>query len=85
MSAKWSSKSNDGVIKLKVRYIGRREVDVPNSYKIFMDLLSDKVYEVLSIEGGWYRIIDESGEDYLYPSEKFVEVVEDESEISRAV
>ena len=73
------------MIKLKVRYIGRREVDVPNSYKIFMDLLSDKVYEVLSIEGGWYRIVDESGEDYLYPSEKFVEVVEDESEISRAV
>ncbi len=70
---------------MKVRYIGKREVDVPNSYKIFMDLLPDKIYEVLSIEGGWYRIIDESGEDYLYPTDKFLEVAEDESEISRAV
>ncbi len=50
-----------------------------------MDLLPDKIYEVLSIEGGWYRIIDESGEDYLYPTDKFLEVAEDESEISRAV
>ena len=70
---------------MKVRYIGKCEVDVPNSYKIFMDLLPDKIYEVLSIEDGWYRIVDESGEDYLYPPEKFVEVDEDESKISRAV
>ena len=70
---------------MKVRYIGKCEVDVPNSYKIFMDLLPDKIYEVLSIEGGWYRIVDESGEDYLYPTDKFLEVAEDESEISRAV
>ena len=31
-----------------------------------------KTYRVLSIEKGWYRIIDESGEDYLYPPELFV-------------
>jgi hypothetical protein len=35
------------------------------------DLIAGKVYEVVAIEGGWYRIIDESGEDYLYPSDLF--------------
>ena len=73
------------MIKLKVRYIGKREVDTPNSCKIFMDVLPDKIYEVLSIEDGWYRIVDESGEDYLYPTDKFLEVAEDEQELSRAV
>ena len=73
------------MIKLKVRYIGKREIDTPNSYKIFMDVLPDKIYEVLSIEDGWYRIIDESGEDYLYPTDKFLEVAEEEQELSRAV
>ena len=73
------------MIKLKVRYIGELDVDIPNSYKIFMDVLPGKVYEVLSIENGWYRLIDESKEDYLYPPENFEIVVEDEQEISRAV
>ena len=59
-------------MKLKVRYVGKYQVDVPNSCKIFMDVLPNKVYEVLSIENGFYRIVDESGEDYLYPPEKFV-------------
>jgi hypothetical protein len=36
-----------------------------------------EIYEVLSIEGGWYRIIDASDEDYLYPPEMF-EIVEKE-------
>lgn len=70
------SKSKDGVIRLKIKYIGERHVCVPNSYEIFMDVLPNKVYEVLSIENGFYRIIDESGEDYLYPPEKFVLVEE---------
>ena len=30
-----------------------------------------QVYEVLSIEHDWFRIIDASGEDYLYPQELF--------------
>ena len=34
-------------------------------------LINGKVYEVLSIEEDWYRIIDETGEDYLYPPEVF--------------
>lgn len=71
--------------KLKVRYIGEYEEDVPNSYKIFMDVLPGKIYEVLSIEDGWYRLVDESEEDYLYPPENFEVVAEDEQEVRRAV
>ena len=39
-----------------------------------MDLVLHKIYEVLpdpaAERSGWIRIVDESGEDYLYP-EKF--------------
>ena len=55
---------------MKVRWKGRTD---------FLMLTHGKVYEVLSIERGWYRIIDESGEDYLYPPEKFDIVDEDAS------
>ena len=51
---------------MKVRYAGETS---------FLELTHDKVYKVLSIEKGWYRIVDDSGEDYLYPPEEF-EVVE---------
>lgn len=44
----------------------------------FLELTHGKLYDVLSIEKGWYRIVDDSGEDYLYPSEEF-QVVRDES------
>lgn len=37
----------------------------------FLVLTHDKEYEVISVEKGWYRIIDDSGEDYLYPASKF--------------
>lgn len=40
------------------------------------DISDDKIYEVVSIERGCYRIVDESGEDYLYFSEMF-EIVEE--------
>ncbi|MDR2693361.1 MAG: hypothetical protein LBB74_04005 [Chitinispirillales bacterium] len=30
-----------------------------------------KIYDVISIELDWYRIIDESGEDYMYPPGAF--------------
>ena len=39
-------------------------------------LTQGKEYEVISIERGWYRIIDESGEDYFYPPHVF-EVTEE--------
>ena len=63
------------MIKLKVKYVGEKDSSVPNSYKLFFDVIPNKIYEVLSVEKGWYRIVDESDEDYLYPPEKF-EVVE---------
>ena len=52
---------------MKAKYLGKTE---------FLILTSGKVYEVLSVERDWYRIVDDSGEDYLYPPELF-ELVND--------
>lgn len=49
------------------KYLGKTE---------FLALTNGKVYEVLSVERDWYRIVDDSGEDYLYPPELF-ELVND--------
>jgi hypothetical protein len=42
------------------------------------DLESRKIYQVLSDEAaaadGYIRVIDESGEDYLYPQDYFVPI-----------
>lgn len=54
---------------MKAKYVGDEE-------DRFFGMIRNKVYEVLSIEYGFYRVIDESGEDYLYPEEVF-EVVDD--------
>ena len=35
-------------------------------------LTKDKVYDVISIERGWYRIVYELVEDYLFPPELLV-------------
>ncbi len=37
----------------------------------FLALTNGKEYTVLSVEKGWYRLIDDSGDDYLYPPENF--------------
>lgn len=34
-------------------------------------LTNGKVYDVIHVEKGWYRIIDDSGEDFLYPPHMF--------------
>lgn len=47
---------------MKVKYLGETQ---------FLMLTHFKVYEVVSIERGWYRIIDDSGGDYLYPARLF--------------
>ena len=47
---------------MEVRYKGETE---------FLLLTHNKIYTVLSIEKGWYRLIDDSGEDYLYPPDNF--------------
>ena len=41
----------------------------------FLETTNSKIYDVLSVEKGWYRIVDDSGDDYLYPPQMF-EVVE---------
>ncbi len=51
---------------MKVRYIGETD---PLGFKY------GEIYEVLSIEKGWYRIVDPFlKEDYLYPP-SFFEIV----------
>lgn len=55
---------------MRVRYIGL--VDTPA-------LVKDKIYDVISIEKGWVRIMTELDEDYLFPPEQF-EFIEDISQ-----
>ncbi|MCL2220467.1 MAG: hypothetical protein FWB94_11380 [Chitinispirillia bacterium] len=38
-------------------------------------LIYGQVYDVISVEWDWYRVVDQSGEDYMY-SPKAFEVVE---------
>lgn len=52
---------------MKVRFLGKTESLV---------LTHGKIYDVLSVEKGLYRIVDDSGEDYLYPP-KYFEIVEE--------
>ena len=47
---------------LNVRFIGET---------IPLELKNNKIYSVISTEKGRYRIIDDTGEDYLYPPEVF--------------
>lgn len=47
---------------MKIKWKGETE---------FLMLTNGKIYDVESVEKGWYRIVDDSGESYLYPPEKF--------------
>jgi hypothetical protein len=58
---------------MKVRFLGKTESLV---------LTHGKVYDVLSVEKGFYRIVDDSGEDYLYPP-KYFEIVEEQNAVSK--
>ena len=58
--------SDSGMIRLKVKYIGEDKVGIRTG----------KIYEVISIEKDWYRIMTELDEDYLFPPELF-EIVEE--------
>lgn len=49
---------------MKKKYIGKGDP---------LSLIKDKIYDVISVERGWYRIVDETGEDYLYPPKFFVD------------
>ncbi len=46
---------------MKVIYIGESDVSLTNG----------KEYEVIAIEHEHYRIVDNTGEDYLFPPEEF--------------
>lgn len=47
---------------MRVKYIG-------DYYKV--SLLKNKIYDVINIEEGWYRIIDETGDAYLFSPKEF--------------
>lgn len=51
---------------MKVKYNGESDPD---------GLKNGKAYEVIAVEKSWYRIVDESGEECLYPPDVF-ELVE---------
>jgi hypothetical protein len=51
---------------MKVKYKGKTDVSLTN----------EKIYEVLSVEEGWFRIVDDTDDDYLYSPDEF-EVIEE--------
>ena len=57
---------------MKVKYISDWET---------LAFEKDKVYDVMSIEKGWYRIMTELDDDYLFPPEAF-EIVSDEAGVA---
>lgn len=56
------------MVGLKVKYIGNQYVGTAFE--------ANKVYEVLAVEKGWFRVMTELDEDYLFPPECF-EIVEE--------
>ena len=50
---------------MKVKYTGKTDVS----------LIEGKEYEVIAVENGWYRIVDETDDDYLFAPDDF-EVIE---------
>lgn len=51
---------------MKVKYKGASDVS----------LTKGKLYEVISIEEGWYRICDDTDDDYLFSPDEF-DIVEE--------
>ena len=51
---------------MKVKYQGKSDVSLTNG----------KVYEVIAVEGGWYRIVDDTDDDYLFSPDEFEEIEE---------
>lgn len=50
---------------MRIKYTGESNVS----------LTRNKEYEVISIEKGWYRIVDDTGEDYIFEPDEF-EIIE---------
>lgn len=51
---------------MKVKYIGKESSK--------LSLIRDTIYTCLGKDGSLYRVIDETGEDYLYPVDEFIVV-----------
>lgn len=51
---------------MKVKFQGESGISLTNG----------KAYEVIAVENGWYRIVDDTDDDYLFPPDEF-EVIED--------
>lgn len=51
---------------MKVKYNGESSVSLTNG----------KEYDVIGVEKGWYRIVDDTEEDYLFSPEEF-EIIEE--------
>lgn len=50
---------------MKVKYINETDISLTNG----------KIYDVIAIEKGWYRIVDDTDEDYLFSPDEF-EIIE---------
>ena len=61
---------------MRVRYIADHDT---------LALIKNKIYDVISIEKRWYRIMTELDEDYLFPPDAFELVKDNNSEILNAV
>lgn len=57
----------------KAKYIGKEKMDFLIADND-IDLIPGKIYDVLQEDSYWYRVVDESGEDYRYPK-SFFEIV----------
>ena len=57
----WKQNQSEAIL-MKVKYIGQSDVSLTNG----------KIYKVVSIENGWYRIVDDTEEDYLFSPYEFV-------------
>ena len=59
----------------RAKYIGKTKMDyiVQNND---MDLIPNKIYEIIEETERSYIVIDESGEDYAYPK-SFFDLIED--------
>ena len=56
---------------MKVKYIKKSS----------FSLTEDKIYEVISVEKGWYRIIDDTEEDYVVAVKPETESIPDSDNI----
>ena len=60
---------------MKIKKI--KNQDMPKPFATH--LIDEKIYDVIEVDHeffDWYRVVDESGEDYLYPPQLF-EIVEE--------